>query len=628
MNKEDILFPHDEIRNIQHEMIEAVKEAIENKKNTVIHAPTGLGKTAAALAPALAYAIKNNKTVFFLTSRHTQHLIAIETAREIKKKYDSKFQVVDIVGKKHMCLVPGIEQLSSYEFYEYCKKQREDGLCEFFNNTKKKDNSPAVKAKKAISDIEKQRALSTDELINICDKEELCPYELSMILAKKAKLIISDYYYIFSPTIMTSFFQKTERVLENSIVIVDEAHNLPQRARDLLTKKITTINIARAIKEAEKYDYKETKDILTKIMDTLNKLAVKITAREDEAYIKKQEFSSELEKIDDFMEIINNLEFIAEEVRKKQKQSYIGSIADFLLSWLGPDESFARILSKKKTRTNQELIMLSYRCLDPSVVTKEIINNTHSTILVSGTLAPVDMYSDLLGSDKENTIKKELPSPFSDKNKLSLIIPETTTKFTKRSPAQYKRIAEITADICNRVPGNTAIFFPSYYLLNEINNYFMTLCKKTTFTEAPGLTKEQRFEMLEKFKSYKDTGAVLLGVASGSFGEGIDLPGDLLKSVIVVGLPLNRPDLETKKLIEYYDKKFGKGWDYGYLFPAMTRCLQSAGRCIRSETDRGAIIFLDERFAWPTYKKFFPPEWNLLINRLYKGRLEEFFEKQ
>ena len=117
----------------------------------------------------------------------------------------------------------------------------------------------------------------------------------------------------------------------------------------------------------------------------------------------------------------------------------------------------------------------------------------------------------------------------------------------------------------------------------------------------------------------------MLGVYSGSFGEGIDLPGDLLKAVIVVGLPLNKPDLETQELIKYYDELFGKGWDYGYLFPAMNRCFQSAGRCIRSETDKGIIIFLDQRFTWPNYFRCFPADWELKISKEYQDRVKGFF---
>ncbi|MDP2750257.1 MAG: helicase C-terminal domain-containing protein, partial [Nanoarchaeota archaeon] len=182
------------------------------------------------------------------------------------------------------------------------------------------------------------------------------------------------------------------------------------------------------------------------------------------------------------------------------------------------------------------------------------------------------------------------------------------------------------ADIVNSVPGNSALFFPSYSLRDQINLFFKSRCKKTTFLESSVLSKEEKAEMLDNFKSYKDkTGAVLLGVASGNFSEGIDLPG-VLKCVIVVGLPLQPPDVETKELIAYYDKKFSKGWDYGYIFPAINKCLQSSGRCIRNETDRGVLVFLDERFAWNNYFKCFPADWDMVVTKNYSKLIKAFFE--
>jgi len=151
--------------------------------------------------------------------------------------------------------------------------------------------------------------------------------------------------------------------------------------------------------------------------------------------------------------------------------------------------------------------------------------------------------------------------------------------------------------------------------------------KKTTLLEMSGMNKQEKQDMLDKFDEYKKTGCVLLGAVSGSFSEGIDLPGDLLKCVIVVGLPLHQPDLETKELINYYDKIFQKGWDYGYLFPAFNKCMQSAGRCIRTETDKGCVIYLDERYAWPMYKRCFPRDSKIYISKQYKEMIGQFFDE-
>ncbi len=188
------------------------------------------------------------------------------------------------------------------------------------------------------------------------------------------------------------------------------------------------------------------------------------------------------------------------------------------------------------------------------------------------------------------------------------------------------RIAEICADIVNIVPGNSAVFFPSYKLRDAVYQYFHARCKKTTLLEAPGMTKLEKGDMLERFKQYSKVGGVLLAAVGGNFSEGIDLPGDLLKCVVVVGLPLQQPDLETKELINYYEKKFKRGWDYGYVMPAFNKSLQSTGRCIRSETDKGCIVYLDERYAWPMYRRCFPKDSAIRITAQYKPLIRAFFE--
>lgn len=629
--EQQLYFPHDDFRKIQDDMVEAVSECIENKKNLVVHAPTGLGKTAATLAPALTYALKNKKTIFFLTSRHTQHKIAVDTLKDIRKKYNLDFSVVDIIGKKWMCPQPGTNSLYTSEFADYCKAVREDGKCEYYINTKSKGSKLTVKAQAALPAV---KNYGLKKLIEYCTQETLCPYEISVALGKDAVAVICDYYYIFNPTIRTMFLGKTNKELEDIILIVDEGHNLPFRVRDLMTERISNIMIKRAIKEAKRFGYDDMVEHLLVVENTLKDLSDDLIPngtldnfqkekKSTEKLITREDFVNKIKVyVDEYSQLIADLEFVADQIREQQKASYLGSVANFLDAWLGEDEGFARIINVKQG-TREPIIILSYRCLDPSVVCREVINNTHNSIIMSGTLVPVEMYRDLLGV--EDTRTEVFDSPFPQHNRLNLIIPDTTTKYSMRSDYQYQRIARICADITNLVPGNSAIFFPSYKLRDEVNKTFTTLSKKTTFKEDGQLTKDEKAELLENFKQYKDTGAVLLGASSGSFGEGIDLPGDLLKCVVVVGLPLQHPDLETEQLILYFDRKFGKGWDYGYIFPAFNKTLQNAGRCIRSETDKGIVIFLDERYAWPRYVQLFPNELLLKLTKDYEKEISNFF---
>ncbi len=614
-----LLFPHSNIRKTQDDMILDVNNVIKNKKSLIMHAPTGIGKTAGVLAPALAYAIKNKLTVFFLTNRHTQHVIAINTLKKIKEKYNLDIKAADIIGKKWMCPVPGVEKLYSNEFADYCKAVREDNKCEFYANTRKKSKL-TVKAKAVLSELKQLSPCNIETAKDLCSKQKLCPYEISALLAKDADVIITDYYYIFSPAIRDSFFKRIQKDINETIIIVDEGHNLASRVRDLMTERLSSFMVRRAINEAKKFRYYEARENLVEIKNILENLS-KGLKQDDEALTKKEEFTKKINQIADYNDLVSDFEFIGDAVRETKKQSSIGSVARFLSAWQGPNEGFVRIIEKKP-----KAIILSYRCLDPSLVTREIINNAHSTIIMSGTLTPTPMYKDLLGF-KENTVEKLYKSPFPVKNRLNIIIPETSTKYSLRNEKQFRRIAKICADIVNEVPGNSALFFPSYVIRDSVNHFFSRLCKKTIFLEIPNLSKEEKKELLDKFKSYKDSGAVLLCVASGSFGEGIDLPG-ILKCVVVIGIPLKKPDLEAGALIDYYDMKFGRGFDYGYRFPGFNKSLQGAGRCIRSSTDRGVIIFLDQRYAWPTYFKCFPIDLDIKITKNYLKEIKNFFSKK
>lgn len=620
IDEEKILFPYFKVREVQEDMIKEVLDSIGNGENAIIHAPTGLGKTIAVLGPALSIALKKGLGIFFLTSRHTQHVLAVNTLRDIKKKHGIDIISCDIIGKQHMCSLGEVDKLYPNEFRDYCKKLIDDNACEFYSNTKKKSGSPTVKALKVLDELKTLSPMHVEKVVNRCVSEKLCPYEISALLARDSKVVIADYYYVFDPDIRGAFFNRSGKELKNTIVIVDEAHNLPKRCRELLSWNLSNFILNRAINEADKFKFEDVKERLYDIIGILEELCDGLDEKNEERLVKKDEFVSKIG--DDYDNIISEFSFAADEIRERQKQSYVGSVGKFLDVWTGQDNGFARIISKN-IGAREPYINLMYKCLDPSFVTKDVIKNAYSVICMSGTLTPTFMYKDILGF---NDVKERVfNSPFPKKNRLALIVPETTTKFTRRNEEEFEKIAKVISEIVNLIPGNSLVFFPSYELRDKIYFYFNELCKKRIFIEKPRLSKEEKSELLEEFKGCKDKGACLMGITSGSFGEGIDLPGDFLKAVIVVGLPLERPSLEIKELIDYYDKKFGKGWEYGYIFPAMIKTMQNAGRCIRSETDKGIVVFLDERYAWQRYYRCFPPDYGVKISKMYKERVKEFF---
>jgi DNA excision repair protein ERCC-2 len=660
---ETLLFPHKDIREAQDALIKKIDEVIKSKTNLLVHAPTGLGKTAAALSPALTHILKKdnkNATIYFLTSRHTQHKIVIDTLKKINEKFNLNIVGSSIIGKKHLCLQPSVESLPSKEFAEFCRLLVEGGKCEYYTNVKQGTKlMPATEL--VLSELKSQnRGVSTTEsIIEESMKHHLCPYEISILMAKQARVIVTDYSYIFNPHIRELFFKKINKELKDAIIIIDEAHNLPNRVKDLVSEYLSNITIKRAIAEAKKFGHVQIVSVLEDIEHILNSYTQSLTrefesryaknspekspvtlssftnanevgkknwtdSAASERYVSKIEFIESIEKIKEYDELVAELIFIGNVIRETQNVSYIGAVATFLESWLGEDDGFTRIISTKKLKDKTDMITLSYRCLDPSLITAPVISGAYSTIMMSGTLTPTSMYKELFGiASEEMTLK----SPFPVENRMNLIIPKTSTKYEARSQEQYKEIGKILEEVSNIVDGCVAIYYPSYYLMEEITKYLDTKVAKTVFTENPGTTKSEKQEFLQNFSSYQKKGAILNAVITGSFAEGIDMPG-VLKAVIIIGLPLQKPDLETKALIEYYDKKFNKGWDYGYLFPAFTKTIQAAGRCIRSETDKGVIIFLDERYTWNNYYRCFPITWHMRVSLLYQDLIKDFFKEK
>ena len=329
-----IFFPYSSVRKVQEDLIKDVQDTIEKKGNLIAHAPTGLGKTAATLAPVLASTIEDEDvSIFFLTSRHTQHHIALKTMSEIKKKYKVNFNASSIIGKKWMCAMPETAALYSKEFISYCKALRDDDQCEFYTNIGSR-SKPSVECKKALKQISRISPADTGRIISVCKKEKLCPYEVALILAASSKVIVTDYFYMLDPFIRQIFLKKTGKSIENSIIIFDEAHNLPSRTRDLMTTKLTTFVMERAVKEAKKYRFEEAESYLREIKAIVEKIGEGLSEN-GEKLVEKDEFVENVNKVKDYDEISAALEFAADEVRENERASYIGSVALFMELWPG-----------------------------------------------------------------------------------------------------------------------------------------------------------------------------------------------------------------------------------------------------------------------------------------------------
>jgi DNA excision repair protein ERCC-2 len=601
------LFPFDSYRKGQESFIKVVNTALENKKDVLAQIPTGVGKTAAVLSATLSYAIEHNKKVIFLTSKHTHHKIAIDTLRKIKEKYELDIKAIDFIGKIWMCSRQEVDTNHSGGFNEYCKHLIDNDECEFYRNFHNKARFFSNKI--LLSDL-KSKILHIEELVEKCRNANVCPYEAASHLAKKSKVIIADYFHILDPRIRKTFLKKIDNEIEDSIIIWDEAHNLPNRARDLLSINISTISLDNCISEVQKYNA-ELEGKILEIKNKLKDLADKYV--EKEILIDREEFISIEESF------IESLEEVAEQVLEEKQYSYLKNLVKFLRNWDPDGKEFSRILKKTMTRKGKPMITLEKNCLDPAVVMKDIINEAHSNIFMSGTLFPLDNYKDLFGLNLP--LEVDYPNPFPKENRLDLVVPVVSTKYNLRNDAMYDKIAKHCSKIIEVVPGNKIFFFPSYDLINKILPFLGE--EKDFLIEESGMNKASREAILNRFRISK--GNTLLAVSAGSFGEGIDLKGDTLSAVIIIGVPFGRFDLMSKEMIRYFEEKFENGHSYGYIMPAFVKVLQNAGRCIRSENDKGAIIYLDSRYVLRNYQKYFPESIDLNVIQNY-DELEEFFK--
>jgi len=614
-----LYFPYKEVRVYQDLLIQNVNASIESRKNLLAHAPTGLGKTSAALAPAVYHALNNDLNVFFLTSRHTQHKLVIDTLREIRDTNNIKIPVADLVGKQSTCPLPISKELGRSDFLDYCRDMRRDSKCPYYKNTRKAELTD--KAEQVLKDLVANSPMHNQDLCAACADNKLCPYEMALELGKKSKVVVCDYFHLFSEHVRNTFMARMNKELDESILIIDEGHNLPDRVRSLMTHTLSTFTIKASIKELETFASDSEAELVRYLLRVFEGL---ISRYEKEGLITKDDLVGELESLSgqSFDDVIGLLLTAGTSIREEKKKSFTLAIAHFLESWLTDEPDRVRVIRRGTGKRGGEFISLSCHCLNPAQYTEPVFTESYSSVIMSGTLTPTTMYSEVLGLNGSGVI--ELRSPFPQENRLTLVVPETTTRYTRRGDDEYQRIASKLEGIISNASVSTAVFFPSYSILNSVREK-LNLWGRNVVVERRGLTKEEKDSLLASFKNVK--GSILLGVVSGSFGEGVDLPGSELECIIIVGIPLSVPDLFTKSLINYYDERFGKGWDYGYVFPALTKVIQNAGRCIRQSTDKGLIVLLDERYVWKNYLKCIPPEWQLKVTKDPEKIARKFFKR-
>jgi DNA excision repair protein ERCC-2 len=590
-------FPFDEYRKGQRELAVAVYKTIKEKRMIFAQAPTGIGKTISTIFPSIK-ALSEGATskIFYLTAKTITRQVAENTLMLLKAE-GLEFKSITLTAKDKICFKE--ESICNPEYCEYAK-----GHFDRANN--------------AVLDIlENENILTYNIVTAYAKKHYVCPFEFSLDLTLWVDAVISDYNYVFDPRVyLRRFF------LDNGgdyTFLVDEAHNLVDRSRDMFSSelfKAPFVQMKKAMKD------KEPK--ISRALGKINSymLKVKKDFLDSGARIQKEDPVEIYPLLNKFISISEEWlkENESSEEHKKLLELYFDCIA-FLRIAEFYDERYITYFEKQQNDVKVKLF-----CIDPSYLLSEAVKRGGATIFFSATLAPIEYFRNILGgSEGDYTIK--LPSPFDPKKLCMLVADNISTKYRNREES-YDAIAEYLKVLTDQKRGNYLVFFPSYKYMNEVSGRFIErypeaaiLVQSTTMLEA------EKESYLQEFKP--DGVDTLLGFAvlGGSFSEGIDLKGERLSGAVIISVGLPQVCLERDIIMDHFNKANGLGYEYAYMYPGMIKVMQASGRVIRSEKDVGTVLLIDERFSHRTYRQLFPKGWENNM-KVRSGKQIEFFLKQ
>ncbi|MEM6796680.1 MAG: ATP-dependent DNA helicase, partial [Acidobacteriota bacterium] len=584
-------FPYPEKRRGQDSIIEGVASALEHQEHLLVEAPTGIGKTVASLFPAVRYALANDQRIFVLTAKTLQQEMATAVVSLLNR--EGAFRSLRMRAKSKMC---ANDQMICHE--EYCGFAREYYL--------KMQNTKVVPRL-----LEQHETLLPDVIFSESKRAEVCPFEVSLELGHQSQVVVCDYNYAFDPYVAFSEFSE-EADLSNTVLVIDEIHNLVDRGRRYYSPQLSSHDCRRAAEAVamggapihfeladlclrlEKLIRNEVEDLQP--MNGEVSWALESRLPEDTLWLLRPRFDRAF---------VDYLEHRRETKTLTADDLFVQLYFDllrFLNCMIHTDEAFSHFLERENDDYRFRIL-----CKDPSRFLGQVINRCHSVIGLSATLSPEEFYRDLLGFDPHRTSTLHVGSPFPAEHR-RIVIDSTVATAYKDRPSNIGRIAERLSEFADAVPGNTLALFPSYRFLADVAGS-LRLSRKRLLVQNPGDGDRQREDILDTLRTAIFGDVLLLAVAGGVFAEGVDYPGDVLKAVAVVGPCLPALSLEQQLLKRYYDERFERGFEYAFVVPGMTGVVQAAGRLIRSPEDRGVIVLFDKRFLWGTYRRHLPQEW-------------------
>lgn len=607
-------FPYSNVRIHQDDFINTIYTAVKDKRSVLIEGSNGLGKTISALSGVLPFAIEKKLKILYVARTHRQHERVIDELKAVSKKHP--VSGISLRGRNEMCLNRSDlkQNYDAKSLMELCELLKSKGQCPFYKTANEQTFDYIDLQQHIVS-----RSYKASEIMRICKKKNICPYELVKSAISEVNVVALSYLYVFDPDIRNAFLKNLETPLQKIILIVDEAHNLPETAIDISSSSLSLFVIKQAELEAKKFNYPEVEGFAKLLYAEVEKKAATIRKEEPVPFTFIEDVRTKagiLAPRSFFLhlgEIGNSIKklLIAE---GKHPRSYINAMGEFLLRWIDTsnEESYIYLISRFLTRDNTPAAKLEIVALDPSKVTMPVFSSTYANIIMSGTLQPLDAYQKITKLP-ENTIQSIAPSPFPRDHIFAVVSLGLTTAMDSRTPQMYQTYIKRIKEVVQNTPVNTGVFTASFEVSRAlIDAGLEDALSKPLFYERRGMTSKANEKLVNDFKNQcSNGGAVFLGVQGGRTSEGVDFPGNEMNSVVIVGVPYAEPTPRVKAQIEYYEKRFPKyGREYGYILPAMKKASQCAGRPVRTLDDKGAIIFLDYRFA-SGYCKSFLPSWVL-----------------
>jgi DNA excision repair protein ERCC-2 len=628
------LFPY-EPRKHQEDIVSSATSALKGEGHIVMESGTGTGKTVCALTAALQVALPQGKKVAYITRTNSQQRQVLLELRRINSK--RPVFGMGVQGRQSTCPLfsrdPDLKQGNAEELSRLCgeRKRRslagKEGGCRFY------DAVLEINFDEVLAHCQKELP-TVEEFAQYCDAKGLCPYELGKELLPHATVVTAPYAYFFAPFVRDAFVGRMNVSLAELILIVDEAHNLPDYARESRTIQLSRVALDLVLRELDEYGDPEVvegasiRDVVERLGVLLDE-AVREYVIDDDGLIPPDFLQAGLMEA---FTITSRQLVIAckammthgEIVRESKKEqgrlprSYIFSLGAFINFWLKMDEEYY-----VKLVVGGENPRFEGYCLDPSIACS-FLEESAGSLHMSGTLAPLYEYRDSIGLP-EGTMLRTFPSPFPAENRRIFYSEEVTTKFEEMAQDDniIPRMEEMVVACCNTLDRNTVVFFPSYSLMDRfVSDGILARIRKKVHMEERGMPQAELMSTVQSFKKATLLGQVMFAVMGGRISEGIDFPDRELQVALLAGIPFPKPTAKQRALLHYYEMKFGKGWEYTVKVPASRKMLQSIGRLIRTETDVGAALILDKR------AKQFADRMDLVAAEVLPNDLLAFFRER